>query len=150
MAAIRVEPAGPTSKAVIRRLLELDAHDHSEFDGRDVNEHGEFGYRFLDHYWTESHRHPFLLRVGEQIAGCALVSTFDIGASMSEFFVLRKYRRQGVGRNAAEELFARFPGRWMVRQVAGNVAATAFWRSVIQGEFTEEVTDDGPVQRFTT
>jgi predicted acetyltransferase len=34
---------------------------------------------------------------------------------MSEFFVLRKYRRQGIGRTAAVELFERFPGPWRVR-----------------------------------
>lgn len=56
----------------------------------------------------------------------------------------------------AWEIFSRFRGRWEVRQVMENVAATAFWRSVIgqytSGAFEETLFDDerwrGPVQRF--
>jgi len=50
---VTVERAAESAKPLVRRLLELNAHDFSEFDGRDVSEHGEFGYRYFDHYWTE-------------------------------------------------------------------------------------------------
>jgi predicted acetyltransferase len=33
---------------------------------------------------------------------------------MAEFFVLPKYRRGGVGTDAARAVFARFPGEWHV------------------------------------
>ena len=39
---------------------------------------------------------------------------------MAEFFVMRKYRRHGIGIVAARELFARFPGDWQVRQLTAN------------------------------
>lgn len=68
---------------------------------------------------------------------------------MAEFFVMRKHRRVGVGREAARQVFAMFPGPWQVRQLQGNDAATAFWRSVVPGDYQEAVTADGPVQRFT-
>jgi predicted acetyltransferase len=68
---------------------------------------------------------------------------------MSEFFVMRKYRRGGVGTALAREVFARFPGEWQVRQMTSNPAATAFWRRAIPVEFTQEMLDQGPVQRFT-
>jgi predicted acetyltransferase len=59
---------------------------------------------------------------------------------VAEFFVLRKYRRQAVGRRAACLLFQRFPGEWEVRQLLGNESATRFWVSVIEevtrGRFT--------------
>jgi hypothetical protein len=42
-----------SAKTVLRRLVEFHAHDSSEFDGKDLDEHGEFGYQFFDHYWTE-------------------------------------------------------------------------------------------------
>jgi predicted acetyltransferase len=75
---------------------------------------------------------------------------------MAEFFVLRRYRRQGVGERAARAAFGRFPGPWEVRERAGNDAAIAFWRRVIHrhtaGRF-QEVTWagdlwQGPVQSF--
>jgi predicted acetyltransferase len=67
---------------------------------------------------------------------------------MAEFFVLRKYRRQGLGRDAAQTIFRRLPGPWTVRQQLTNPAATAFWRRAIPHSFTES--DDGieVTQRF--
>ena len=68
---------------------------------------------------------------------------------LAEFFVMRKYRRHGVGTFLARELFSRFPGAWQVRQMASNSAATAFWRRAIPVDFEQERLADGPVQRFT-
>jgi predicted acetyltransferase len=50
---------------------------------------------------------------------------------ISEFFVLRKYRRRGVGTYVARRFFSRFPGRWEVAQLAWNVGARRFWRRLI-------------------
>ena len=134
-------------RPVLRRLLELYQHDFSEFDGRDLNAHGEYGYRYLDHYWTEPERHPFLVTADGCWAGFALVRSGP-PADMSEFFVLRKYRRHGVGGRAAGEVFRLFPGPWTVRQQRANLAATAFWRSAIPFEYAERVTDEEVIQEF--
>lgn len=134
-------------KTPIRHLIELYLHDFSAFNGDDVSEHGLFGYRFLDNYWTEADRHPFMIRHDGHLAGFAFVR---IGPpkDMAEFFVLRKYRRRGVGLLAARALFAMFEGEWQVRQLAANAAATAFWRVAIPVPFTEDSNEDGPVQHF--
>ena len=68
---------------------------------------------------------------------------------MAEFFVMRKYRRLGVGRRTAEEIFSRFPGSWTVRQQHTNSAATAFWRSIIPFPYSEHRTGDEVVQEFS-
>ena len=68
---------------------------------------------------------------------------------MAEFFVMRKYRRGGVGTEAARGLFARFPGAWQVRQMRFNPQATVFWRRAIPVPFEDDENDDGPLQRFT-
>ena len=47
-----VELAGFEDKAVVRRLMELYHYDFTEFLPLELNEHGEFGYRYLDHYWA--------------------------------------------------------------------------------------------------
>ena len=139
--------AAATDKSVVRNLLELYLHDFSEMTAADVDEHGLFGYDYLDHYWTEADRHPFLIRADGHLAGFALVRS---GAphDMAEFFVLRKYRRGGVGLLAARALFAMFPGEWQVREMTANPGATAFWRRAIPVPFEEEVIAAGPLQRF--
>jgi predicted acetyltransferase len=135
-------------KAVLEQLLELYQHDFSEFDDHDIGADGFYRYRYLDNYWTEAERQPLLFRVDGKWAGFALVRA---GAphDMAEFFVMRKYRRSGVGTALAREVFARFPGEWQVRQMTSNPAATTFWRRAIPVEFTQEMLDQGPVQRFT-
>ncbi len=147
---------------VLENLFQFYVHDFSPVVGADVAEDGKFAQRPLEVYWQEPWRHPFLARVAGRYAGFALVHqrshlSADPGvADVAEFFVLRKYRRRGVGRALAHAVFALFPGRWEVRQLSANETATQFWRSVIaehtQGRFEETALDSerwrGPVQTF--
>src|SRR5690606_11754215 len=107
---------------------------------------GRYGYGYLDRYWTEPGRYPFLIRVDRKLAGFVLVrrgtyfpelqaASAELPYMVAEFFILRKYRRRGVGAYAAREVFDRFPGRWEVAEMPENTAAQAFWRRVI-GEYT--------------
>ena len=59
---VEVLDAGEEDRPVLRHLLELYRYDFSEFDDADVDAHGEFGYRYLDHYWTDPERRPLLFR----------------------------------------------------------------------------------------
>jgi predicted acetyltransferase len=147
---IEVEPATEEEKPIVRRLLELNAHDFSEIDGRDIGQHGEYGYTYLDHYWIKGERrHAFLIRVDGKVAGCALVRVGE-PHEFGEFFIVRKYRRSGVGTTAAREVFKMFPGGWLVHEVPGNDTAVEFWRRAIPVEFEESVEETGTSQRFVT
>ncbi len=148
-------------KFVLRQLVELYQYDFSEFTGEDVNEHGFFEYEYLDHYWTEEGRAAFFVRIGGKLAGFALIRDVleedgQMTHSLAEFFILRKYRKLGIGLTAAFALFDRFPGRWKVGQVDENQPAQVFWRKVIteytNGKFEEIYNPDwgGPIQSFNT
>ena len=50
---------------------------------------------------------------------------------MAEFFIVRKHRRSGVGRAAAQTIFSRYAGLWEVAVARRNVPAQAFWRGAI-------------------
>lgn len=145
---MQVVEAGLAHKPVIARLLELYQYDFSEFDGEDVDDDGFYGSPSLDRYWTEADRCPFLLRVDGKWAGFALVRTGD-PHDMAEFFVMRKYRGAGIGTRFARDLFARFPGRWQVREIRANEPAQAFWRRAIPVPFDEAEWERGPMQTFT-
>ena len=106
---VEVVEALDDDRTVVRRLLQLYHYDFSEFDGSDVNPHGEYLHRYFDEYWTHSDRKAFLFRVDGAWAGLALVSTGD-PHDMAEFFVMRKFRGHRVGAEAAAWLFDRFPG----------------------------------------
>jgi predicted acetyltransferase len=160
---LSVVPIAEREQPVLRHLIDFYVYDFSELMGLDVEEDGRFKFPELDSYWTDPWRHPFFIRVGGKLGGFVLVHDRSrlTGADgihdMAEFFVLRKYRRQGVGERAAREIFGRFPGPWEVRERSANAVAIAFWRQVIdryKGASFREVpwADDawqGPVQMFT-
>ena len=143
------------------RMLELYQHDLSDIWDQDLDVHGEFGYP-LDRYWQDRRCTPYVFRVQGHYAGFALVdANVRIPGDdfwMDQFFVMRKYRRQGVATRAAHAVFAAHRGRWQVGQMPGNEAAHSFWRKAI-GQFTQGRFDEtlittgwwqGTVQRFTS
>lgn len=137
-ASIEVRPAIQEEMPVLANLLELYSHDFSEFINLKLQPDGRFGYPRLPLYWSDEKRHPFLVRVGGEIAGFALVARKDQGVGnpliwdMAEFFITRARRRRGVGRAVAAMVWSRFPGPWEVRVVESNVPAQAFWRAAIR------------------
>ena len=50
---------------------------------------------------------------------------------LAEFFVLRSARRSGVGARAAQLLWDRLPGRWIVRVAEATRGGLPFWARVI-------------------
>lgn len=135
---------------VLSNLMQLYFYDFTAYLNIQVEEDGKFQeYPGLEKYLrtSEKRHHAFLIRSDGHIAGFALVDqplNHPEGDNyMAEFFILKRFRRAGIGRAAARMLFAKFPGRWFVSQVASNWPAQAFWRSVIseytEGAFTEQV-----------
>ncbi|HKQ68630.1 MAG TPA: GNAT family N-acetyltransferase [Polyangiaceae bacterium] len=155
--------ATSNDRPMLARLVQLYAYDFSEILGLDVGDDGLFHTGdLLAGCWSDPRRHAYVLRTHGCVAGFAIVDErsrltgdFDV-VDVAEFFVMRKYRRKGVGAACAATLFDLFPRRWEVRQKSANVAGTAFWRRVIErrtgGRFEEAVFDDerwrGPVQSF--
>jgi predicted acetyltransferase len=152
---IEVRRASTAEKVVVRHLMQLYNHDFAEFDGNDVGEDGLYAHAYdLDRYWTGTTRHPFLVRVDGKLAGFALmeIEQKDDGSPycfLAEFFIMKKYRGQGVGQAVAFALFDRYPGEWQVSQIERNLPAQVFWRKVIGrytgGHFNENILEDGEV-----
>ncbi len=143
-----VDPARAEDADTLRRLIELYTYDFSEFNQADLGSDGRYGdYPYFDAIWTDADRHALLFRVDGRLAGFAIVRTGD-PHDMAEFFVMRKYRRAGIGIHAARAVFAKFPGAWQTRQQFANTAATAFWRRAIPEPFVEHENDEGPFQQF--
>src|SRR5579862_2852405 len=98
MRHLEVIPAALQQETILANLLELYAHDFSEFHEIELGEDGRFGYMHLPLYWREPNRHPFLVRVDGKLAGFVLVKqTSEAVWDMAEFFIVRGYRRRGIG-----------------------------------------------------
>ena len=155
-----------SEKPIIGRLLQLYLHDFSEFatDGDstwDVNNEGIFQHKYFDSYWEDPGREPLLFRMDNQIVGFASLNNWSasgLGAerSIGDFFVMRKYRRVGLGKCAALEIIRNRPVIWEIPVRDYNRPALSFWRSVVSSidDFTvEELAGDnkrwsGPIWRL--
>ena len=147
-ARVELVPATSEDAPVLENLIELYAHDFSEFDAIELGADGRFGYQHLPLYWSDPGRHAFLAKVDGRLAGLVLVNTgSEITGSetvwdMAEFFVVRRYRRRGVGTDLAHQVWRRFPGKWEVRVKESNRAAQHFWQraiSIFAGETIQAV-----------
>jgi predicted acetyltransferase len=141
MKGVKIEKIPIEEKSVLRQLMELYSYDFSEYDQADVNNHGFYGYHRIDHYWTEEERVPYFIKVDDKYAGFVLVSEFPADDSdtmfwsITEFFVMKKYRRKGIGKYAACYVFDLHRGPWEVSQVYENEMSRYFWEDVIS-EYT--------------
>ncbi|WP_152396930.1 GNAT family N-acetyltransferase [Paenibacillus guangzhouensis] len=156
-------------KTLLHQLIQFYRYDSSEFDGHALTSHGLYLYKYLDHQWTDNYRRPLIFRVDRELAGFALValgvpkefvklSEAELTNTINDFFIMRKFRGQGYGRQAACAIFDQFPGAWEVRQTAANIPANRFWNRVIgdytNGVYIEKVLQEdiwhGPVQIFAS
>ena len=135
---LELSPANSEDAPLLANLLELYSHDLSDVFRLEVGAEGRFGYAKLPLYFNEpDRRFAFLFRLGGKLAGFALinrgspVSDDPEVLDMAEFFVLRRYRRAGVGARAAQMLWNRLPAPWVVRVSAGNRTGRAFWTPTI-------------------
>jgi len=144
-AHIEVIPPEPGQQSILANLLALYMHDFSEFYDLEIGADGRFEYASLPLYWSEPGRHPFLVRVEGKWAGFVLVkrgsevSGDETVWDMAEFFVLRGYRRQGIGTRIAHQVWWRLPGPWEVRVMESNASARDFWAHAIS-TFTSQLT----------
>jgi len=152
VAQIEILAAKREDESVLANLLELYVYEFSELLGIDAGEDGRFGYPQLSLYWSEPERYPFLVRVDGKLAGFVLVKRgqgIDGGGTVwdvAEFFVLRAYRRRGVGIRVAHEVWRRSPGQWEVRVMEVNSPALCFWTDAVT-TFCDEAVSAVRVER---
>jgi predicted acetyltransferase len=140
-------PAGEDQRAVLANMLELYTYEFSELLPLELGDDGRFGYKRLDLYWTDARRQAFLVRCENRLAGLVLIKRgSEIAANqagneevwdMAEFFILRRYRRRGIGAEVAAKVWRWCPGLWEVRVRVANTAAVQFWNSAV-ARFTGE------------
>lgn len=140
---IEVKKIENKDKQVLVNLFQLYLHDITKSLSMDVNSHGLFEYNEIDLYFlNDEDRKPYFIYVDDKIAGFVLVdkeflvldkkeNTYDI----SEFFILNSYKRKGIGKKVAKEIFDMHRGSWEVRPVPRSDEAFSFWKNIIE-EYT--------------
>lgn len=137
---IELKKVDVDEKEILKNLLEKYEYEFSQWDMRDVNKLGLYGYDYLDCYWTEEKRYPFFIMVDGKLAGFVMVNDYSevdemTDYTLSEFFVMYKYRRKGIGKYAAFQVFDMFRGKWQLKRHPKNIASVCFWDKIVS-EYT--------------
>lgn len=148
---IKLVPVLMDQYSILYNLARFYAYDISEFfgdeQGWEMEDDGLYGVG-VDYkkYFADKNSFPFFIRYKGELAGFAIVdkealdSTIDF--NMAQFFILRTYKRKGLGKFSAYQCFEKFKGSWEVMVLPGNEIAYQFWRSIINeythNNFTEE------------
>jgi predicted acetyltransferase len=156
--SLKLIPASYEYKNAIKNLMQFYIYDFSEYVKCDVEDNGLFtDYHGLEEYWKdENHRFLYMIKKEEKYAGFVLVRFIESGErnyfSMAEFFVMKKYRREGIGRAIAGQVFGLHKGQWEVYQKESNKPAQVFWNKIIdeytKGKFKERLENGRRIQHF--
>lgn len=122
----------PDDLRCIENLMQFFNHELSAWYPVRLAEHGLYTLRPKGPYWAEPRTQPFLLRVAGELAGFAVVDGDCVEPerqryNLGYFFLLRRFRGQGLARQALGQLLQRFPGAWEVYYLARNEFAAHFW-----------------------
>ncbi len=150
MGTVQLRPA-KEYRPIVENLFTYYVYDLSESGQWPCGLDGRYEYSpaLLEPYWSDEHHWPWLIYHDEELAGFCLlrrypdnVDRFDI----DQFFVLRKFKGQGVGKEAFRLAVTGQPGLWQTRVLLENTPALNFWRSAIdsltQGQYEEKVMQD--------
>jgi predicted acetyltransferase len=130
---VRLVSVDRTHRAVLGNLGQLYRHDLSGPYGHLPNADGTFNNRRLDLFLAEADLNvrAWLITAAGGLAGFVMTAPADGGGtSIHDFFVVRALRRTGVGREAARQVLAMFPGRWAIAFQAYNPGVQQFWSQV--------------------
>ena len=132
------------------KIVEATVSDKSKFEHlldhylSELKTHREFNvgatdsktYRYLDAYWNEKGRHPFLFYLEDHLAGFSFIrdseSTESGCSQVAEFYIIPEKRLQGIGKKAVIEIFNLFQGNWELQIHSKNVTAIRFWEKCIK------------------
>jgi len=142
---IACERIDRSQDGILRNLYEHYVHDMSEWLGIDTHADGSFGYD-TSPLWQGDYT-IYLAKVGNSLAGFGVIGSARqrLGRpevrDMKDFFVLRRFRHQGVANAFIAQLWDECRSEWLIRVLVANKPALPFWRRAVrdytQGNFEE-------------
>lgn len=136
---IDLVPASLKDYPTIQNMARFYVYDMSEYmegeEGWEIPQDGLFECIDFKKYWENENAYPFIICVDHEIAGFAIIdkkgSHNEIDFNMAQFFILRRFKGKGIGRQVACKCFDNFKGTWEVMVLPKNIGAYKFWKKTI-------------------
>ncbi|EJT82727.1 hypothetical protein PPS11_44653 [Pseudomonas putida S11] len=116
---------------LIRNLYQFYAYESSDWEQEDVEVDGRFYIHdeHLQRYWGADGWGAYLVLADGFIAGFVLVERSELPGidafELADLFILKKYRRQGIGRAVALQLLGG-EGDWLIALLRTGHACRGF------------------------
>jgi predicted acetyltransferase len=140
---ISIELVKIEEKEILENLGELYIYELSQYNSMDVDKFGLYNdLDDLELYWKNENWYPFFIRIDNKLAGFILVydgrqiKEIDSDYSISDFFIMYKYKRRGIGKYCVKYIFDRFKGKWQIWYHPRNKISEKFWTKTIK-EYTK-------------
>lgn len=134
--SIELVPASAEQLPLIRNLYQFYAYESSDWEQEDVEIDGRFYVHepHLQRYWQDEGWSALLILVDGFIAGFLLLERCDDPSvaemEFADLFVLRKYRRLGIGRAVLQQVVS--DGRtWLACCYEQDELASTFCKQVL-------------------
>jgi predicted acetyltransferase len=130
-------------KNILANLLQLYLHDitSENFSGIEMDEKGLYPYP-IDGYFGNDECIPYFIKLDTEIVGFVLIEKPYLvlekendSYCISEMFIMNKYKRKGIGKNVALQLFKKHIGKWEIGTLPNSKEVTLFWENVVS-EYT--------------
>jgi predicted acetyltransferase len=154
---LELEKVSQMNRELFMNIWQYFGYDFSEMQGMDVDNSGKYKLPDdIEEYIDQSEYKSFVIKVDSRVAGVAVIKflTDEETFYFRHFFIMRKYRHNGISQEAATKILDQYTGRWRVSQFDYNVIAIKFWRNLIhnytKNDYREirRIDDKGPQQEF--
>ena len=134
---VKVVLASSGDQSWVRAKLQCYLSELSKFASIEKNFEGQYHYPYLDYYWREPDRHPFIIYLDDEAVGFLLVRE-DLDptdgtsrAEIVEIYILPAFRQRSVASIAVREVLGYFSVNWRAAVLSNNKVGYFFWRQLI-------------------
>lgn len=131
----------PNEWETIRNLWEKYDYETSLYDMDDVDDLGLYNSEDFNFYLIKDVKWAYFITVDNKIAGFVIITDFsvidkiEVDYQISEFFIMKKYCRLGVGKHVFKDILRQYKGRFQIVCNPQNTIAVQFWTKVVN-EYT--------------
>jgi predicted acetyltransferase len=119
----------------IENMMQFYMHDFSEWIALSIGDNGFFTITPKAEYFANPKTKAYLVTVDGETAGFVTldndVNHPDATYNMGYFFIGRRFRGKGIGKEVVAKVLNSSPGVWQIYHITANLGAAAFWKNVI-------------------